>query len=245
MPSGTSGSKHPGKPAQQLLFTEALLQAHPMAAAMGMWVSSGADDSAGPVPDTTMDCILQEITALGHRLQGMNSNIAALTAEAKSIYTNIAGFQNRMTDLEHLISAAEERLKGDENSSSSAAKSSTWRTEVTGTMYAFLAFRNVQRELDVKGFLENILPALTGLTFKRPLELQRPHHVGLLQQDGSSRPRLIIACVMGRLKYSHKGSEIRIAVDFSRETNEHCKAFLPLLPHLGIKYGLFEIEGFV
>ncbi|KAJ1154312.1 hypothetical protein NDU88_007065 [Pleurodeles waltl] len=107
MPSGKPSSKTISKPVQQLLFTDALLQTYPLVAAKKLLTSSQADDPVGLAPETTMDRILQKITAVGHRLEGMNSNISALTAETKSIRTDIAGFQNRVTDLEHHISAVE------------------------------------------------------------------------------------------------------------------------------------------
>ncbi|KAJ1199314.1 hypothetical protein NDU88_003151 [Pleurodeles waltl] len=103
MPSDKSNSKPPGKLAQELLFTEALLQTHHRATAKGLSTSSWADDPAGSALDTTTDCILQEITVVWRKLEGMDSNISPLTAENKSIRMDVVGFQNHVTDLEHRI----------------------------------------------------------------------------------------------------------------------------------------------
>ncbi|KAJ1143920.1 hypothetical protein NDU88_010222 [Pleurodeles waltl] len=110
MPSGKPSSKTTSKPAQQLLFTEALLQTHPIVASKRMSLSSQADDPVCLAAESTMDRILQEIMVVGYRLEGIDSNISAFMAETKSICADIAGFQNHVTDLEHHISAVEDRL---------------------------------------------------------------------------------------------------------------------------------------
>ncbi|KAJ1143010.1 hypothetical protein NDU88_009322 [Pleurodeles waltl] len=100
-----------------------------MATAKGLSMTGQADDPTVSALDTRMDCILQEITAVGRRLEGMDSNISMLKAETKSIHMDIVGFQNRVTEQEHCISVAEDVsiLYRNEirNSSSSEAKSST------------------------------------------------------------------------------------------------------------------------
>ncbi|KAJ1123154.1 hypothetical protein NDU88_001627 [Pleurodeles waltl] len=57
-----------------------------------------------------MDRILQEITAVGCRLEGMDSTISALAAETKSMRLNKAGFQSRFSDLEQRVVAVEDHL---------------------------------------------------------------------------------------------------------------------------------------
>ncbi|KAJ1138818.1 hypothetical protein NDU88_005199 [Pleurodeles waltl] len=73
-------------------------------------MSGRADNPAGSVRDSTMDCILQKIMAVGLRLEGMDSNISALKAETKSICIDIVGLKNRVMDQEHHISVVEDRL---------------------------------------------------------------------------------------------------------------------------------------
>ncbi|KAJ1101421.1 hypothetical protein NDU88_006489 [Pleurodeles waltl] len=114
---------------------------------------------------------------------------------------------------------------------------------------------------DIKPFLKNILPNLTGLEYSPPLELQRVHRIGPLHKPTSDKPRPIIACFLrheqtrqttsaakSRGPYSLEGHEIRVAADFSRLTNEKRKAFLALRPqlrNLDVKYGLFELARMV
>ncbi|KAJ1171507.1 hypothetical protein NDU88_003368 [Pleurodeles waltl] len=107
-----------------------------------------------------------------------------------------------------------------------------------------------------QSFFRSVLPKLTDLTFVPPLEFQQVHELGPRPQDGTSRPRPIIACL---LRYGQtcqllpaawvhgpfraEGYKIRITADYSKETNEHRKAFKALRPRLHqleVKYGLFE-----
>ncbi|KAJ1190586.1 hypothetical protein NDU88_007324 [Pleurodeles waltl] len=50
--------------------------------------------------EATMERILQEISAVGRRLEGMDNAITSLTMETKSMRLDIAGFQSRVTGLE-------------------------------------------------------------------------------------------------------------------------------------------------
>ncbi|KAJ1218291.1 hypothetical protein NDU88_005874 [Pleurodeles waltl] len=109
---------------------------------------------------------------------------------------------------------------------------------------------------DVKAFLKNVLPKLTGLDYSLPLEFQRAHRIGPLHKEISGPPRPIISCFLrhelarqvisaarSQGPYSLEGHEIQVAADFSRVTNEKRKAFLALRPQLrqlDIKFGLFE-----
>ncbi|KAJ1184243.1 hypothetical protein NDU88_001051 [Pleurodeles waltl] len=91
MPGGRTVSKQAGKPSQQLLFSEALRhqrvpppEEHPLIPPSSM---------AEPTQGATMDRILQEISVVGRKLEGMDSAMASLTAETKSMRLDIAGFQ--------------------------------------------------------------------------------------------------------------------------------------------------------
>ncbi|KAJ1093672.1 hypothetical protein NDU88_006770 [Pleurodeles waltl] len=63
-----------------------------------------------PEHSTTVDHILQEITAMGRHLEGMDSTISTLVAETKSICLDIAGFQSTVSDLEQHVVAVEDHL---------------------------------------------------------------------------------------------------------------------------------------
>ncbi|KAJ1159705.1 hypothetical protein NDU88_000210 [Pleurodeles waltl] len=107
MPGSRSSNKHLGKPARQLLFLEALRQTraptpapqeHPINQSRAM-----ADASQGAI----MDRILQEISAVGRRLEGMVSMMISLTEDTKSVLLDIAGLQSRVTTLEQRVATVE------------------------------------------------------------------------------------------------------------------------------------------
>ncbi|KAJ1191042.1 hypothetical protein NDU88_000359 [Pleurodeles waltl] len=54
-----------------------------------------------------MDRILQEISAAGRRLEGMDSMMTSLTEDTKSMRLDIAGFQSRVTTLEQRVTTVE------------------------------------------------------------------------------------------------------------------------------------------
>ncbi|KAJ1109904.1 hypothetical protein NDU88_007261 [Pleurodeles waltl] len=62
-----------------------------------------ADISQG----ATMDRILQEISAVGRRLKGMDSMMTSLTEDTKSMCLDIAGFQSQVTALEQQVMTVE------------------------------------------------------------------------------------------------------------------------------------------
>ncbi|KAJ1115861.1 hypothetical protein NDU88_004082 [Pleurodeles waltl] len=169
MPSGKYGSKPLSKPAQQLLFKEDLLHSPLMVATKVLSISSWDDDSVEPLPDTSMDRICQEITSVGHRLERMDSNISALMAETKSIHTDIAGFQNCVTDLQHCISVAEEHLntlpERDRELLFLYSKVIDLEDGSCNDNIHFFGLPECAEGSDIKGFLKNILPAFTGHTF--------------------------------------------------------------------------------
>ncbi|KAJ1145840.1 hypothetical protein NDU88_012123 [Pleurodeles waltl] len=57
-----------------------------------------------------MDRILQEITVLGHRLEGTDFSICTLAAETKSIHLDIVHFQARVMGLEQRMTTMEDHL---------------------------------------------------------------------------------------------------------------------------------------
>ncbi|KAJ1110504.1 hypothetical protein NDU88_007855 [Pleurodeles waltl] len=103
-------SKPSGKPAHQLLFSEAISQQ----CAMATHQVSTETSTGEPLPcgrqDTTMECILHEITRVDSRLEGMDSKILNLAVESRSIRVDIAGFQDRVVGMEHRLAAVEDRL---------------------------------------------------------------------------------------------------------------------------------------
>ncbi|KAJ1130861.1 hypothetical protein NDU88_009206 [Pleurodeles waltl] len=67
-----------------------------MAATGGMPTTGHTSAHSDTAQDPTMERILQEITALAHRIKGLDTTISTLVAKTKSIHQDIAGFQNRV-----------------------------------------------------------------------------------------------------------------------------------------------------
>ncbi|KAJ1219290.1 hypothetical protein NDU88_006859 [Pleurodeles waltl] len=57
---------------------------------------NASDNMAEGSQGASMDRILQEISAVGRKLEGMDSAMVALTAETRSIRLEIAGFQSQI-----------------------------------------------------------------------------------------------------------------------------------------------------
>ncbi|KAJ1138817.1 hypothetical protein NDU88_005198 [Pleurodeles waltl] len=200
MPSEKPGSKPTGKPARHLLFMEALLQAHPVAATKGLSMSGWADNPAGLKQDSTMDHIIQKIMAVGGRLEGMDSNISVLTAETKSICIDIVGFQNHVMDQVPHILVVEDRLntlpERDQGLLFLRSKVIDRKDRSRSDNVRFFCFQEHAEGSDIKRIFKEYPPTLTGLTFEPPLELQMTHLLGPLLQGGSSCPHPIIACFL-------------------------------------------------
>ncbi|KAJ1141360.1 hypothetical protein NDU88_007693 [Pleurodeles waltl] len=91
-----------GKATHQLLFPEAAWQPRPISSSAIPPDPNSTKAPADPLPDTAMEHILQEISAVGGRLDAMDSKITDLSANSKSIQEDIARFQAKVTDLDHL-----------------------------------------------------------------------------------------------------------------------------------------------
>ncbi|KAJ1116609.1 hypothetical protein NDU88_004815 [Pleurodeles waltl] len=247
MPTG----KPSGKPARQLLFSEDISQQHTM---------TSPETSTGQRQDTLMEPILQEITKVGRWLEGMDTKIPDLAAESRSIRIAIAGFEGRVTGIEHLLVTVEGRLRATRTETRNGCTSRTslqiWRTEAVETMYAYSHSQNVQRAQTPGPFSGTLF--LPSLASSSPplLEFQWPHRMGTSRKDTLRRAHPMIACFLWHkqvrqlLTAAHNHSphvfewdEIHITDDFSCETNLRRKAFLALRPQLqklDIILGLFE-----
>ncbi|KAJ1150576.1 hypothetical protein NDU88_003366 [Pleurodeles waltl] len=65
---------------------------------------------ADPTQRATMDRILQDISAVGRRLEGVDNAMTSLTAETKSMCLDIAGFQSRVSRLKQRVSLVETHI---------------------------------------------------------------------------------------------------------------------------------------
>ncbi|KAJ1155574.1 hypothetical protein NDU88_008303 [Pleurodeles waltl] len=176
MPGGRSSHKNSSKPTRQLLFSEALLQTKGPPPPLAAQPSATHQDMVDPAQESTMDCILQEISAFGRRLEGMDSAMVSLTAETISICMELANFQTRvLSKVEGHASSFQDR-----NQELVFLRSKLTELEDRSRRdnVRFIGFpENIEGE-DLHRFLRDMLPRLTCITFEPPLEFQRAHSLG-------------------------------------------------------------------
>ncbi|KAJ1172954.1 hypothetical protein NDU88_004796 [Pleurodeles waltl] len=263
MPGSKPNHKSTGKPARQLQLSEALYHKRPTSVTTGPHASSPPGQPTAmsdKEQTTTMERILQEITAVSRRIEGMDASISSLTLETKSMRSDIAGFQSRVTGLEQRMGSLETQVAASQDRDQDLLY---LRSKLMDMDYRsrrdnirLLGIPEKEEGTDIQAFLDSTLPKLTSLDFDPPLEFQRAHRVGPKCSDKSSRPRPIIACLLRhnqtrqilQAARSHGPfqigqHDIRITADYSKDTNERRKAFLALSPRLQqleMKYGLFD-----
>ncbi|KAJ1210203.1 hypothetical protein NDU88_005571 [Pleurodeles waltl] len=235
MPGGKTASKPLGKPARQLLFSEALhQQKNPTAEDLPPPPHTCmADETQG----ATMDHILQEISAVCRKLEGMDSAMALLTAETKSMRLDIAGFQSQVSGLDQRVTTVETQVASwvdrDQELLHLRSKLIDLEDRSRRNNVRLLGFPEVIKGVDMYSYLRETLPKLTDITFDPPLEFQRVHRLGPKRHDGNSCPRPIIVCILRHTQASQllqaarmqgpfrSGTlEILLTADFSKETTE-------------------------
>ncbi|KAJ1138352.1 hypothetical protein NDU88_004739 [Pleurodeles waltl] len=189
---------------------------------------------------TTIHSILHEISAVGRRLEGMDSMMDSLVEETKPL--DIAGFQSQVTSLGQWVTTVEAQAVfaqiETKSSCISAVSSLTWRTGVAGTMSSFLDTQKRRRSRRPV-LPEGDLTQAHWSDFRPPpLEFRRAHRLGPKWLDGDNRPRPITACLLRQTQARQKArthgpfrmnkQRIRMNADFSKETSECRKAFLAL-----------------
>ncbi|KAJ1090501.1 hypothetical protein NDU88_003633 [Pleurodeles waltl] len=260
MPGGRSSNKHLDKPARQLLFSEALRQTRTPSPASQEHRTNQSRIMGDTSQGATMNSILQEISAVGRSIEGMDSMMTFLTEDTKSMRLDITGFQSQLTALEQRVTTVETQavLASDRDQELLYLRSKFIDLEDKSSRdnAHFLGFPEDIEGADVQSFLKNTLPQLTGLTFDPPLEFQRAHRLGPKRRNGPTTHDLSFpaSCDIRRLDsflqkartqgpFRMNDLQIRMTADFSKKTSERRKAFLALRPHLQqleIKFGLFE-----
>ncbi|KAJ1129860.1 hypothetical protein NDU88_008222 [Pleurodeles waltl] len=111
---GNATGKPPGNPARQLLFSEALRQQkHPLlkdpkdSQPHSHTTTGNMEESS---QGASMDRILQEISAVGRKLEGMDCAKTTLTAETRSMRLEIAGFQSQISGLDQRVATVETQV---------------------------------------------------------------------------------------------------------------------------------------
>ncbi|KAJ1152561.1 hypothetical protein NDU88_005336 [Pleurodeles waltl] len=179
MPDSNPNHKLTGKPEQQLLFSEALHQKRP--------TSMAAKTRASPPPtqpamtsdreqSTIMERILHEITAVSHRIEGMDASISSLTLETKSMRPDIAGFQSRVTDLEHRMGSLETQMATSQDRDQDLLYLKSKLTDLEDRSrrgnIRLLGIPENEEGTDMQTFLSSTLSKVTSLDFDPPLEFQ-------------------------------------------------------------------------
>ncbi|KAJ1181103.1 hypothetical protein NDU88_006313 [Pleurodeles waltl] len=207
-----------------------------------------------------MDRILQEILAVGRKLEGMDNAMVALTAETRSMRLEIAGFQSQISGLDQRVTTVEAQAASWTNRDQELLHLHSRLTDLEDRSRRnnihLLGIPEGTEGMDILSYLRDMLPKLTNTTFDPPLKFQRAHRLGPKRQDRKGCPRPLIACMLchGQTRQLLQTAqtqgplrlgtlEIRLSADFSRETAERRRAFLSLRPrlhHLNVKFGLFK-----
>ncbi|KAJ1122894.1 hypothetical protein NDU88_001367 [Pleurodeles waltl] len=121
------------------------------------------------VQDSAVECILKEITSVSHRIEGLDSTISALAAVTKSIRLDIAGSQNRVTDLEQRVTTVVGCLNvmpdGKQELLFLRRKVIDLEDRSCRKTACFFGFPELLEELSVAALLRKALPTIKGLTF--------------------------------------------------------------------------------
>ncbi|KAJ1118843.1 hypothetical protein NDU88_007030 [Pleurodeles waltl] len=126
-------------------------------------------------PTDATDRILQEITAVGWRLEAMDLKISDLSAASTSIRADIAYFQVMVTDLDQTLTTVEDHIVDllalDVEIRSLQVKITDLEDRSRRDNVRFFDISEHKEGSDIKAFLKNFLPELTGRwSFKAPTE---------------------------------------------------------------------------
>ncbi|KAJ1208770.1 hypothetical protein NDU88_004153 [Pleurodeles waltl] len=201
MPRGKVTGKSSGKPTRQLLFSEALRQQkYPPAQDPPPHPHTTTDNMAEGSQGASMDRILQGISAVGRKLEGMDSAMVALTAETRFMRLEIAGFQSQISGLDQRVTTVETQVASWTDSGQELiylhCKLMDFEDRSRRNNIRLLGLPEGIEGTDLISYLRDILPKLTDITFDPPLEFERVHRLGPKRQDGKGRPRSIIACLL-------------------------------------------------
>ncbi|KAJ1177973.1 hypothetical protein NDU88_003223 [Pleurodeles waltl] len=145
---------------------------------------------------TTMERILQEIATVSRRIEGMDASITSLTLETKSMRSDIAGFQSRVTGLEQRMGSLEAQATASQDRDQDLLYLRSKLTDMEDRSrrdnIRLLGILENEEGTDMQAFLSSTLSKLTSLDCDPPLEFQRAHRVGPKRSDKSSRPRTVI-----------------------------------------------------
>ncbi|KAJ1125981.1 hypothetical protein NDU88_004394 [Pleurodeles waltl] len=198
MPSGKSSGKH----SSQLLISVVIAQPKIMA-------TQSVPPCPAPLPADShsreaMDRILQEIAAVGRRLEAMDAKISDLTMASTSIRGDIAGFRETATDLDRPLMTVEDQvaalLNQETELRSLRAKVTDLEDRSRRDNVCLFGIPEYKEGSDIKTFLTNLLPEVRGLFFSPLLEFQRAHRIGPLHKETPTSlfPSSLVSCFMNK-----------------------------------------------
>ncbi|KAJ1182088.1 hypothetical protein NDU88_007283 [Pleurodeles waltl] len=127
-------------------------------------------DTYRPCPIDATECILQEITAVGHRLEAMDMKITDLSTAYTSIRADIASFLDKVTDCLTTVKGQLAILpERDSELQFLRAKITDLEDRSRRDNVCFFGIPKHKYSTDVT--------ALAGLVFSPPLEFQRAHRI--------------------------------------------------------------------
>ncbi|KAJ1174342.1 hypothetical protein NDU88_006164 [Pleurodeles waltl] len=192
MPGGRSSHKTTGKPARQLLFSEALLQTKGASPQTATQPSTTYQEMTNLAQEPSMGRILQEISTVCRRLEEMDKAMVSMAAETKSIRTEIASFQTHVLGLEQRVSTVEAHASSfqdrDQELLFLRSKLTDLEDRSRRDNVRCIGFpENIEGE-DLHRFLRDTLPRLTDTVFEPPLEFQRAHRLGPRRTGTDAHP---------------------------------------------------------
>ncbi|KAJ1132807.1 hypothetical protein NDU88_011108 [Pleurodeles waltl] len=152
-----------------------------MASSAAFVVHDSAAASADAHLDTAMEHILQENAAVGHCLEALDSKITDLSTASNSILASVASFQDKVTDLDHCLTDVEGQLatllKQDSELQFLRTKLTDLEDRSQKDNIHFFGIPELKGGTDIRDFLRDILPELTGLISFQALEFQWAHRI--------------------------------------------------------------------
>ncbi|KAJ1090304.1 hypothetical protein NDU88_003437 [Pleurodeles waltl] len=143
-------------------------------ATQGTSPGSASSPAASPPLEAT-DRILQEIAAVGRRLDTMDARISELTIASSSIRADIAGFRETVHNLDQRLTTMEEHVAvlpvQEAELRSLRAKVTDMEDRSRRENICFFGIPERKEGSDVKTFLKNLLPELTECSIRAYLSL--------------------------------------------------------------------------
>ncbi|KAJ1107913.1 hypothetical protein NDU88_005299 [Pleurodeles waltl] len=174
----------------------------------------------------------------------MDASITSLTLETKSMRSDIAGFQSRVSGQEHRMGSLETQINMSQEREQDLLHLRSKLTDMEDRSrrdnIRVLGIPEKEEGSAMQAFLTSNLPKMTLLDSDPSLEFQRAHRISPRRSDDSSRPLPIIACLL-RHNQTHQilqesrnhgpfridQHDIRITADYSKETNERRDTHYP------------------